>query len=144
MKYDAVEQARNYLLEKTGSSPDIAVIMGSGVSAAEDILEHPTRIHYVTIPNFPLPKVAGHRAQAIFGKAHGMNVLVFEGRVHYYEGASMDDVTLTADDVVVSSQHVVHHVGMVLPQTRRTLHIGEQEGDRPRGQSASAHAVARP
>ena len=93
MKYDAVEQARNYLLEKTGSAPDIAVIMGSGVSAAEDILEHPTRIHYVTIPNFPLPKVAGHRAQAIFGKAHGMNVLVFEGRVHYYEGTSMDDVT---------------------------------------------------
>ena len=52
MKYDAVEQARNYLLEKTGSAPDIAVIMGSGVSAAEDILQHPTRIHYVTIPNF--------------------------------------------------------------------------------------------
>ena len=96
MKYDAVEQARNYLLEKTGSAPDIAVIMGSGVSAAEDILEHPTRIHYVTIPNFPLPKVAGHRAQAIFGKAHGMNVLVFEGRVHYYEGTSMDDVTFCA------------------------------------------------
>jgi purine-nucleoside phosphorylase len=93
MKYDAVEQARNYLLEKTGGAPDIAVIMGSGVSAVDEILTHATRIHYVTIPHCPLPKVAGHRGQAIFGKAHGLNVIVFEGRVHYYEGNPMDEVT---------------------------------------------------
>jgi len=93
MKYDAVEQARNYLLEKIGGPPDIAVIMGSGVSAVDEILVHANRIHYVTIPHFPLPHVAGHRGQAIYGKAHGLTVIVFEGRVHYYEGNSMDDVT---------------------------------------------------
>ena len=93
MKYDAVEQARNYLLEKIGGAPDIAVIMGSGVSAVDEILHHANRVHYVTIPHFPLPKVAGHRGQAIFGKAHDMTVIVFEGRVHYYEGNPLDEVT---------------------------------------------------
>ena len=93
MKYDAVEQAKNYLLDKTGAAPDIAIIMGSGVSAVDELLSHAVRVHYITIPNCPVPKVAGHRGQAVFGKAHGLNAIVFEGRVHYYEGHPMDDVT---------------------------------------------------
>jgi len=96
MKYDEVEQARNYLLDKTGSAPDIAVLMGSGVSAVDEILTHAMRIHYVTIPNFPLPKVPGHRAQLVFGKAHGLNVIVFEGRVHHYEGHTIDNAAFCA------------------------------------------------
>ena len=95
MKYDAVEQAKNYLLDKTGAVPDIAIMMGSGVSAVDELLSHDVRVHYITIPNCPVPKVAGHSGQAIFGKAHGLNVIVFEGRVHYYEGHSMEDVTFT-------------------------------------------------
>lgn len=96
MKYDAVEQARNYLLDKTGSAPDIAIIMGSGESAADEFLSHPTRIHYVTIPHFPLPKVPGHRGHVVFGKAHGQNIIVFEGRNHLYEGNPIDEVTFCA------------------------------------------------
>ncbi|HET9941893.1 MAG TPA: purine-nucleoside phosphorylase [Terriglobia bacterium] len=93
MKYDSVEQAKNYLLDKTGAAPDIAIMMGSGVSAVDELLSHAVRVHYITIPNCPVPKVAGHSGQAIFGKAHGLNVIVFEGRVHFYEGHSMEDVT---------------------------------------------------
>src|SRR5437867_11613374 len=83
MRYNEVEQARNYLLDRIGATPDIAVIMGSGLSAVDEILRETTRIHYVSIPHFQIPKVAGHRAEAVFGKAGGLNVLVFEGRVHY-------------------------------------------------------------
>ena len=51
--------------------------------------------------------------------------------LHHIPGVRLDR---PAHDLVVSSQHVVHHLGMVQPQTRRTLHIGEQERDRPRRQ----------
>jgi len=93
MKYEAVEQARQFLLDKMGTEPQIAVVMGSGLSAVDEILIGSHRINYASIPNFPVPHVAGHRGQVVHGKANGMTVLVFEGRVHYYEGYSMEEVT---------------------------------------------------
>lgn len=93
MKYDLVEQAKNHLLEKIGGTPEIAMIMGAGVSAVDEILSHSIRIHYVTIPGFPVPKVAGHQGQVVFGTAHGLNVLVFEGRSHYYESHDLSDAS---------------------------------------------------
>ena len=93
MNYDCVEQAKDFLLDKMGGAPEIAIIMGSGLSAVDEILTGPTRIHYVAIPHFPLPKVEGHRGQVVHGKAGNMNVVVFEGRVHYYEGNTMEQVT---------------------------------------------------
>jgi purine-nucleoside phosphorylase len=93
MKYEDVEQARNYLLERVGAAPVFAIIMGSGLSAVDEILRDTTRIHYVTIPHFPVPKVAGHRGQVVFGRVGPTNVVVFEGRVHSYEGNTMDEVS---------------------------------------------------
>ena len=86
MKFEFVEQAKKYLLDKMGAAPEVAIVMGSGLSAVDEILSGPTRIHYVSIPHFPVPKVAGHRGQVVFGKVGKHQVVVFEGRVHYYEG----------------------------------------------------------
>jgi purine-nucleoside phosphorylase len=93
MKFEFVEQARSYLLDKMGFAPEVAVIMGSGLSAVDEILSGSQRAHYVSIPHFPVPKVAGHRGQVVFGKARGIPVIVFEGRVHSYEGNTMAEVT---------------------------------------------------
>ena len=93
MKFECVEEAKHYLLDKMGASPQVAVIMGSGLSAVDEILTGSHRIHYVAIPYFPVPKVAGHRGQVVFGKAGHIQVVVFEGRVHYYEGYTMAEVT---------------------------------------------------
>ena len=93
MKFEFVEQARSYLLDKMGFAPEVAIIMGSGLSAVDEILTGSQRAHYVSIPHFPVPKVAGHRGQVVFGKAGKFHVVVFEGRVHYYEGNTMTDVT---------------------------------------------------
>lgn len=93
MQYDAVEEARTYLLDKLGGQPDVAIIMGSGLSAVDEILTGAVRTNYVSIPHFPVPKVAGHRGQVIHGKVGNKTVVVFEGRVHYYEGNGMDEVT---------------------------------------------------
>src|SRR5438045_2169659 len=104
MRYNEVEQARNYLLDRIGATPDLAIIMGSGLSAVDEILRETTRIHYVSIPHFQIPRVAGHRAEAVFGKASRLNVIVFEGRVHYYEAGSMDEVVFCA--------RVIGHLGV--------------------------------
>src|SRR5881397_2630128 len=93
MKFELVEQAKKYLLDKMGAAPEIAVIMGSGLSAVDEILSRPHRLHYVTIPHFPVPKVAGHRGQVVYGTAGNHQIVVFEGRVHYYEGNTMAEVT---------------------------------------------------
>ena len=93
MKFEFVEQAKSYLLDKMGTPPEVAIIMGSGLSAVDEILSGPQRIHYVSIPHFPVPKVAGHRGQVVFGKVGKLEVVVFEGRVHYYEGNTMAEVT---------------------------------------------------
>jgi len=93
MKFELVEQAKTYLLDRMGATPDVALIMGSGLSAVDEILMGTQRIHYLSIPHCPVPKVPGHRGQAVFGKAGRLHVIVFEGRVHHYEGISMAEVT---------------------------------------------------
>jgi purine-nucleoside phosphorylase len=70
--------------------------MGSGLSAVDEILTGSQRIHYVSIPHFPVPKVAGHRGQVIFGRVRDLHVVVFEGRVHHYEGNTMAEVAFCA------------------------------------------------
>src|SRR5215471_5932575 len=93
MKFEFAEQAKKYLLDKMGTAPEIAIVMGSGLSAVDEILTGHMRVHYVSIPHFPVPKVPGHRGQAMFGKVGNHHIIVFEGRVHYYEGYSMAEVT---------------------------------------------------
>lgn len=93
MRFEFVEQARNVLLDKMGTVPEIAVVMGSGLSAVDEILSGPQRFDYASIPHFPVPKVAGHRGQVVFGRVGKLHVVVLEGRVHYYEGNSMAEVT---------------------------------------------------
>ena len=93
MNYDSVEQAKQNLLDRIGDTPHLAVIMGSGISAVDEILRDTIRIHYATIPHFTVPTVAGHRGEAVFGRVGKLNVIVFEGRIHYYEGNAMEQVT---------------------------------------------------
>lgn len=95
MKYEDVERAKSDLLDKIGGPPSIGIIMGSGISAVDEIMSGVSRFHYATIPHFPMPKVAGHRAQVVFGKMGQTKVVVFEGRVHYYEGHSMPEVVFS-------------------------------------------------
>src|SRR5262245_20658282 len=94
--YEAVERARDYLLGRIGDIPDLALVMGSGISIAREVLRDAVSIPYAEIPSFPVPMVAGHNGQAHSGKAGRTRVLLFEGRVHLYEGWTMQDVCFCA------------------------------------------------
>jgi purine-nucleoside phosphorylase len=74
-------------------SPEIAIVLGSGLGGLADEIERPTRIPYRDIPGFPSATVAGHAGALIAGQLGGKSVLALAGRFHLYEG---HDVRLAA------------------------------------------------
>ena len=90
--YDKLIEASQFIFSGISGKPEIAVILGSGLGNLSDQLDNPVVIPYEEIPYFPVSTVAGHAGQLMFGTLHGKNVLMMEGRPHYYEGYSMKQI----------------------------------------------------
>ena len=92
--YDKINETariiQSYITEHT---PEFAIILGSGLHKLEDEVEVISEIKYNNIPNFPKSTVAGHKGKLIYGKIENRYVLMMAGRVHYYEGYTMQEVT---------------------------------------------------
>lgn len=86
--------AAEYIKNRTDLRPSIGLILGSGLGDFADTLEDAIRIPYGEIPNFPVPTVPGHSGAMVFGKKCGQTVVVLQGRIHYYEGLSQQEITL--------------------------------------------------
>ena len=90
----AAREAATYLKNHGFKKPDVAIILGTGLGQAfVNKLDVLSSVHYRNIPNFPSSTVQSHRGQLLFGKMFGKNILVMQGRVHYYEGYKMEQVT---------------------------------------------------
>ena len=89
-----ITAAADYLKSRTTLRPTICLVLGSGLGDFADTLEESVRIPYAEIPNFPLPTIPGHSGALVFGKVSGKTVVVLQGRIHYYEGLSMQEITL--------------------------------------------------
>lgn len=89
-----INAAAEYLLEHVANRPTIGMVLGSGLGDFADTLENPVRVPYSEIPNFPRPTVAGHAGALVFGSKMGQDVVVLQGRIHFYEGVSMQELTL--------------------------------------------------
>ncbi|MDM5199590.1 purine-nucleoside phosphorylase [Fictibacillus enclensis] len=76
-----------------GMQPEIGLILGSGLGELADEIENPVQIDYSEIPHFPVSTVEGHAGKLVIGTLNGKTVLAMQGRFHYYEGYSMQDVT---------------------------------------------------
>lgn len=74
--------------------PEVGIILGSGLGRLGDKITEQTVIPYGDIPGFPVSTVLGHKGVFIFGKLGGKEVVAMQGRFHFYEGYSMDLVTL--------------------------------------------------
>lgn len=74
--------------------PVIALILGSGLGPLSESIRDPTIIPYRDLPGWPLSTVEGHAGELVIGKLEGKDVLVMNGRIHYYEGYEMSQVTL--------------------------------------------------
>ena len=91
--YERASATAELLKKQIKEMPRVAMILGSGLGALGDTLEERVVIDYSEIPGFPVSNVEGHAGQLAFGRLRGVPVVVMQGRGHYYEGWTMDDVT---------------------------------------------------
>ena len=89
-----IRAAADYILSRTSYRPVVGMILGSGLGDFADTLEDAVRIHYGEIPNFPVPSAPGHVGALVFGRKQGCEVVVLQGRIHFYEGLSQQKITL--------------------------------------------------
>lgn len=89
-----ITAAADYLLEKVDRRPSIGLVLGSGLGDFADSLEDPIRVPYSRLPGFPQPTVEGHCGAFVFGRKAGKELVVLQGRLHYYEGFSQQELTL--------------------------------------------------
>jgi purine-nucleoside phosphorylase len=93
MDRTAIEQAAQFLKETFPAAPQIGLILGSGLGVLADEIEQAVKIPYHDIPGFPVSTVEGHAGQLVFGQLEGATVVAMQGRFHFYEGYSLDQVT---------------------------------------------------
>lgn len=88
-----IETSSEYILNKSKYSPEIGLILGSGLGTLADLIEDPEFFPYEEIPNFPVSTVEGHEGRLVIGTLQGKTVVAMQGRFHYYEGYKMQEVT---------------------------------------------------
>ena len=92
--FDDVSEAARFLRSKFGRlRPRIGIVLGSGLGAAADSVLNQMIVPYEDIPHFPESTVEGHSGRLVAGTLGGAAVVVMQGRVHFYEGYSLKDIT---------------------------------------------------
>ena len=91
--YRKIKETARWLRNWMSNEPKTAIILGTGLGQLVDRINEMQRIPYSKIPNFPVSTVDGHAGALIFGMLGGVDVLAMDGRFHYYEGYTMQQVT---------------------------------------------------
>ena len=94
MKHEQLMETVTYLKEKGLLEPEIGLVLGSGLGDLADEIVNPVIVSYSDIPHFPTSTVAGHKGQLVYGELSGKTVVAMQGRFHFYEGYSIQEVTL--------------------------------------------------
>ncbi len=87
------EETADFIRSRTPYRPSVGLILGSGLGPLADEVADPTVIPYEHIPHFPASTVEGHSGRLVIGRLEGHDVLIMQGRAHYYEGYTMQQVT---------------------------------------------------
>ena len=88
-----IQETAAFLKGKMHTSPETAIILGTGLGSLADEITDKYEISYKDIPHFPLSTVEGHSGKLIFGKLGQKDIMAMQGRFHFYEGYSMQEVT---------------------------------------------------
>ena len=91
---EQIDQAADSVRKRTSHRPRVGLILGSGLSSLADSVQNAEIIPYGELPHWPVSTVFGHAGQLVLGDLEGRPVLVMQGRIHFYEGYSMSQITL--------------------------------------------------
>ena len=86
-------ESADYIRSKTRINPSVGIILGTGLGGLVNEINIVDEIPYEDIPNFPVSTVKGHSGKLIFGELGGKKVMAMQGRFHYYEGYTLQEVT---------------------------------------------------
>ena len=90
---EKIKATASFIKERIQASPEVGIILGTGLGGLVNEIEIIDSIPYTEIPNFPVSTVDGHAGRLIYGKLGDTEVLAMQGRFHYYEGYDMKEVT---------------------------------------------------
>jgi purine-nucleoside phosphorylase len=87
-----IKETVEYLESRISCKPEVGIILGTGLGGLVNEIEIRHTFPYEIIPNFPVSTVAGHQGKLIFGTMAGKNIVAMQGRFHYYEGYTMQEI----------------------------------------------------
>lgn len=94
IRYEEIVEAADFVKKTLQPKPMLGLILGSGLGALADRMEQVRVLPYTDIPHFPASTVPGHAGRLVCGSLAGCEVMAMQGRIHYYEGYDVDQVTL--------------------------------------------------
>ncbi len=92
LQYDQVKETADYIRERWNKTPEVGIILGTGLGQLIDAIDVDLIIPYKEIPHFPVSTVKHHNGQLVLGTLEGKTVIAMQGRVHLYEGYSAQKV----------------------------------------------------
>ena len=119
-----IEETTDYLKEKGFESPEIGIILGTGLGQLIDHVEVLKEVSYNHIPNFPTATVEFHKGKLIYGILEGKKVIIMQGRFHLYEGYTLQDVTYPV--------RIMKHLGittLLASNASRALNLNYKKGE---------------
>lgn len=93
MTQKQLDESTSYLRSKGFETPEIGIVLGTGLGRLTEEIENPIEAHYHNIPSFPLATVEFHTGKLIYGTLEGKKIVVMQGRFHMYEGYDFLDIT---------------------------------------------------
>ena len=111
---EKIQETASWLKTRMKTNPKIAIILGTGLGQLASEITDSYEFPYTDIPNFPVSTVQGHAGKLIFGKLGGKDIMAMDGRFHYYEGYTMQEVTFP--------ERVMHELGI------QTLFVSNASG----------------
>ena len=90
---EKIKVASNFLKKRIGFDPEIGIILGTGLNSIGEMLDDPVIISYDEIPEWKVSTAPSHQGRLLAGKLDEKNIVILQGRLHFYEGYSMQEIT---------------------------------------------------